>query len=85
MEREISQVSQYQQIWNALKKDGTVKLTAPVVLHRRIVKAVIKRKYIDVGFKFLVGERGKKAKLSYSSVGSIIEFKLEYTLGVEDL
>lgn len=56
-----------------------------MVLHRRIIKAVIKRKYVDVGFKFLVGERGKRAKLFYKREGSIIEFKLVYTLGVEDL
>lgn len=79
-------VRQYTPIWNALKVKGTVKITAPVAFHRRIIRAVIKEKDMDMGFKFEVSESGKPSpRISYKKVGSIIEFKLVWNSRLEGL
>lgn len=70
--------SRYQPIWDTLKKNNHAKLVAPVVLHRRIIKAVIKRKDVDLAFKVECGEQHRKAKLGYRVAGNAIEFYLTY-------
>lgn len=70
--------SRYQPIWDTLKEKRHAKLVAPAVLHKRIIKAVIKRKDVDVGYKFLCAEQFKKARIKYKTTGNIIEFYLQF-------
>lgn len=71
-------VSQYQPIWNTLKEKHTAKLVAPQAYHRRIIKAVTKRKDVDLGYKFLCSQQDKKAILRTSISGNTITFTLEF-------
>lgn len=70
--------SRYQPIWDLLKEKHHAELVAPVVLHRRIIKAVTKRKNIDLAYKFLCSEQYKKAVLKYSVEGNTIKFKIVF-------
>jgi len=78
-------VRKYYPIWQQLKTDNKVSIRVPRIYHRRLIKAVVKEKYSDIEYKFLLGERGKKAKLSYHVQGVVITFHLTQSLGVEDL
>jgi hypothetical protein len=68
--------SRYQPIWDALKAQGQCRIVAPLPLHRRIIKAVIKRKDEDLGYKLELSEKYKKAKLAYKIEGNTITFTL---------
>jgi hypothetical protein len=72
--------SRYQPIWDALKtnRNHKAELVAPVVLHRRIIKAVIKRKDVDLSFKFECAEQHRKARLGYRIEGTKITFYLTF-------
>lgn len=79
--------SQYLPIWNKLKADRKVSVALPPPLHRRLIKAVIKRKDRDLAHKFLLSEEGKRQYLSYTIVDSVIHFKLStyYLNGLGEL
>ncbi len=71
-------VSKYQPIWNQLKAEGICRIVASPLLHRRIKKAVIKRKDEDLGFKLTLAETGKYAKLNVTIEGNTVIFSLTY-------
>jgi hypothetical protein len=77
--------SSYEKVWILIKDKGKCELAATPALHPRIIKAVIKRKYMDLGFKLLCQEQCKRAKLQYKVEGSKITFTLKYSIGLEDL
>lgn len=77
-------VSKYTPIWEALKRDGICTITAPPPLHPRIIKAVNKRKYEDLAYKFALSEAGKRASIEHKKDGSKIVFTLVKRLGVGD-
>jgi hypothetical protein len=66
----------YNSIWIALKKNGHCAISAHTALHARIVKAVIREKDWDVGFKLLNQENGRMMKLRYEKDGAMIRFFL---------
>lgn len=70
--------SRYQPIWDEIKKSGTATIVAPQILHKRIIKAVIKRKDVDLAYKFLCDEQHRKAKLAYKTEGNLITFSLQF-------
>lgn len=80
---------QYETIWHRLKnlpaneaeKVG-VSVAAPRPLHGRIIKAVTKEKWKDLGYKILLDD--KRAILSHSRQNAIITFYLSFTYGKED-
>lgn len=79
----------YQPIWDKLKSMPPseaatigVSINANRLLHARIIKAVIKEKWKDIGFKIQLDD--KTAKLSYMTKHAVITFYLTYTLGRED-
>lgn len=81
-------VSRYLPIWNKLKTENKVSVALPQPLHRRLIKAVIKRKDEDLAFKFLLSEEcaGRRAKLQYSIQENVVHFRLIYfTNGLGDL
>lgn len=73
----------YDPIWEKLKelpiKEAEtvgVKITANRLLHPRIIKAVTKRKLLDIGFKVQIHPMW--TVLHPNSAGAIIHFTLEY-------
>jgi hypothetical protein len=66
----------YEPIWQKLKKDGLVKLAVPRPLHRRIIKAVIKEKDMDVVHKLVLLEKRLRQRISYTQNDSMIIIKL---------
>lgn len=82
---------QYEPIWIELKNKNKAVITAPKVLHRRIIKAVCKEKDMDLGFKLKCSEECIRKKIFYTTKDSVIKFELKETLSkqvsfsVEDL
>lgn len=66
----------YQAIWEAIKENGKASLIAEASLHERIVHAVRKEKNIDLGWKLLSAELGKKYYLYDKSEGATLYFTL---------
>lgn len=69
---------QYERIWEQLKLKKEVSITANRLLHPRILKAVVKEKWKDVGYKIQIEPR--RAILSHSAHHSVLTFKLELKL-----
>jgi dUTPase len=72
---------QYEPIWRKLKalpaKQAAtqgVSVTAPRALHKRILKAVVKEKWLDIGYKMEI--EPKHAIMYHSRSGSILTFFL---------
>jgi len=79
---------QYEPIWHTLKslpeeqaKTVGIKITAPRVMHRRIIKAVTKEKYKDIGYKISIEPR--VAIMEHSRAESVITFTLRFKLGLQ--
>jgi hypothetical protein len=68
----------YQEIWEALKRDKVVSITANRLLHPRILKAVIKEKWMDTGFK--IGIEPRRAILTHTRKHAVLTFYLELKL-----
>ena len=68
--------SRYAIIWHKLKQDKTVRLSAPAEAHRRLRKAIIKRKDIDLGFKLEMSEKNLRPYLSFKSESNILTVSL---------
>ena len=69
---------QYEPIWSALKKHKTITVSSPVHLHKRLIKAVIKEKWLDTSFKKKEGWR--KMWLTYHTRENEVTFQLSYKL-----
>lgn len=89
----MSNVSEYSPLWEQLKNSEpkvqgvthirSIRITAPRSLHKRIVKAVIKRKWLDLGHKIMLDSR--KDILYHTREASMITFFLVQTISQEDL
>jgi len=73
----------YESVWTKLKNLSRtdaetvgISVTANRVLHPRIIKAVIKEKWMDIGFK--LSSDIYHTKLSYTIKHSVITFYLTY-------
>jgi len=66
----------YAPIWEQLKAHGRATIATPVPFHRRIIRAVIKEKNLDLGYKVLMAEESKSPRLEYESHGSRLQFRL---------
>ena len=80
---------QYYAIWAKLKElprphasTFGVSISAPRALHKRIIKAVKKEKWMDLGFK--ISQEPRTVTLSHTRNASILTFYLTYTLTPED-
>lgn len=71
----MDSTSQYAPIWEKLKKDKQVSITANRALHSRILKAVTKLKWLDLGYKIEIDP--DHAILSHSRNYAILTFVLE--------
>jgi len=81
------QQSRYSPIWNQLKETGVCRIAAPRCLHPRLIKAVIKRKDVDLEYKYQLAEQFKTARLEVAEDkgGAEIVFKLRFYLNVAGL
>jgi hypothetical protein len=66
----------YDDIWSKLKAKGTCSVAAHPVFQRRVIHAVINKKYYDEGFKLMLLEKHQTCKLSYVRTASKIVFTL---------
>jgi len=75
----------YYPIWEKLKADGTVSITANRLLHPRIIKAVKKEKWMDIMYKADLAP--DFPVLSHSISHSVITFTLtiKKSTGIVDL
>lgn len=73
---------QYSKIWRELKQNKIARVAAPRALHRRIIKAVKKEKYMDFSYKLELSELmgGKKAVISHDRSGGVLSFYLRFSL-----
>lgn len=69
----------YQRIWGAIKNKSPqrISVAAELPVHARIIKAVIKEKSQDLGWKQLMLEQGEKYSLVYEIYGKCIVFYLQ--------
>lgn len=79
--------SVYEKAWNQLKENPNepLVLAAHPAHHRRIYKAIIKRKNVDTVFHYLMSEQGKVAKLSKKSEAGSLKIFLTISFKVEGL
>jgi hypothetical protein len=77
--------SRYQPIWNLLKKDKLVRITAPSPLHRRIIKAVQKRRDQDIAYKYELEEKGFQARMKFKKSNTLIIFTLTISAKLSSL
>lgn len=75
----------YQPIWDRLKRDLTASLAASPAMHKRIIKAVIKEKNRDLGWKLLTSEKGTNYKLRYEIDGQLVKFYLYPNVSLKNL
>lgn len=69
--------SKYETIWNALKKQGTIKLAIPPALQKRVIKAVINLKDQDTCRKLELNNRKKKEKIEYHRDAALVTITLK--------
>lgn len=70
----------YEPIWLTLKKNKTCTIFAPPRYHKRIVKAVIKEKWMDDEFKSREGWRQHWLTYSCNDQTGEITFSINYKL-----
>lgn len=77
----------YEGAWIQLRDNPNEPLViaAHKLMHRRIYKAIIKEKDIDVVFKYLTKETGWSTKLSKQSNGGQLIIRLTFFIGLGDL
>ncbi len=69
----------YQPVWEKLKADKKVSLSVPESLQPRVIKAIQKEKYNDVGYKFLLSENNESAELEFHTHGARVQVILKIT------
>ena len=69
---------QYETVWNEIKINKTLRLSSPRPFHKRIIKAVVKEKDMDLGYKLECSESYPPtyALLRSKREGAIITFTL---------
>jgi len=70
----------YYPIWNQLKSTKRAVVVHPSHLHARLIKAVLKERTMDTGFRYELAEADRYAKVFSKSDGNMITFTLKYYL-----
>lgn len=78
-------VSKYLPVWNRLKRDKVVKVTADKHHHSTIIKMIKNRRDKDTGYRYECAEAGIKEQIKSSVDGTVITFKLKRIYGLGDL
>lgn len=69
-----------QAVWEQIKLDGSATILCEPNMHKRLILALRKEKNIDYGWKLLIAEQHKRAKLKEKIDGNKIFFYLEYSI-----
>lgn len=75
----------YYPAWLVLKTKGKLTVVHPSHLHKRMVKAILKERTMDTGFRLELSEGNKYAKVFATSEGNLITFRLKYYLDPTDV
>lgn len=79
----------YQPSWLALKKSEDnpkrIVIAAPAPYHRRIYKAIIKEKDMDVVYKMQLSDNAQSARLERESKGSKLTISMHLSLGLDEI
>jgi hypothetical protein len=75
----------YEPLWKQLKEKGRIRVAVPKALHRRTIKAVMKERCMDLGFRFMLSENSQRCWIQYRSEENIIHMWLKYSIGESDL
>lgn len=70
------QTSRYLPIWLSLRKTGKCSITAPPHHHKRIIKAVKKRRDKDIAYRYALAEKNQSHRLKFVIEGTVIHFTL---------
>lgn len=68
--------SKYSEVWNILKTTGFVRLAVLAHQQNSLKRAIKKRKYKDLKFKYEISELNKIAYLEFQATGNILEVTL---------
>ena len=79
------QYSKYLPIWNQLKETGECKVTAPPQFHKKIIKAVQKRRDRDPAFLYQLAEANRLHKIQARVSGTVITFTLTTYISIHGL
>jgi hypothetical protein len=75
--------------WQALKKSTLspkrIVIAAPKAFHRRIYKAIIKEKDMDLMYKMELDENAQKARLQRRSEDSKLTIIMHLSIGLDEL
>lgn len=77
--------SKYRPIWDRIKKNGKATVSAHPLLFRRICKAVIKQKDLDLAFKVANDFDNFKLQIHRDADKHQITFVLKQKIGIEDM
>lgn len=71
-------IRDYYPIWQKLRdsEDHKCVIEAPVTLHKRVIKAVIKEKWMDEEYKNRLDKNGLAGRIEYEKIGIKIVFKM---------
>jgi hypothetical protein len=77
----------YYPIWKKLKRDKKAVVVHPAHLHPRLIKAVLKERTMDTGFRLELSESNSYAKVFAESVAekNLIIFTLKMYLDPTDI
>lgn len=80
-------VSRYKIVWETLKSKGVVSLAVPAEAHRRLLKAVKKRRDFDLGFLLDLSscDPPRKHKITAKSEGSKLTLTLTTYLSSKEI
>lgn len=78
-------VSKYAAVWDKLKKTRSCELIADRQFHRCIIKAVSRRKELDLAYQLLLSEAKIRERINTSVEGNKITFVLIKTMNDLDI
>ncbi len=75
----VKKLRMYEPVWLTLKKHKTCTIAAPTAYHKRVIKAVIKEKWLDIDWKKKEGWRMMYLTWhTHADDPALITFKLSY-------
>jgi hypothetical protein len=83
----LSDSNKYLPIWNALKRNGSCRITAPTNQHRKIIKMVRRTRDRDLEYLYMLSESNRihQIKASITPNSNIITFTLTERINLNGL
>ena len=77
-ERMETQPRKYQHLWEHLRDNSHLQLTAPRTAHETIMQALRRESLYDTVFRFKCVEKHKAYRIRYNSVGNLLIIYLDW-------